>query len=343
MSYYHDTLTSPTDALQKIVVWLQSLGWAVNMSQASGNGWRAHLSKNNLYVNLRAFHNETAGSGFWYGSGWGIFVNLSTGFDSSKDWSVQPGSPRTWHDANLGMRPCVKLGSAGSVCGPLNGLYCFSDENDNIIIVIEGYPGITSYLGWGNVIKVGTWTGGAYFFASNSSTLGVTAPYTAGYTTIAPAPFYNGQEHAALVRIDVDNTLNQWIGVGEGSYITTNTTDADCTTLDARIYTPLNFKSLNTLLNVPPTGIPCYGGYGNSDSSTSEFQNRLFNAGNFQHLLAPIHLYVTRAEGGYSLIGRVPKIYACTATEHGMSLGAELVRGADHYIVFPKFAVKKVA
>lgn len=340
MSYYHDLLTSPTDGLQKIVVWLQSLGWAVNMSQAEGSGWRAHLVKNGIYVNIRAFHNEAAGSGYYASTaGWGFSLNLSTGYDAAYAWHAQPGSPRRYDSAGTGMRPCMKLGQ-GTELGALNGLYCFSDANDNVIIVVEGAPGIASYIGWGNLVKAGIWTGGAYFFASRGSTLGFSGSYTLGYTVSSLEPFFNSTHHAALVRIDVDNTLDYWLGVGGGSYTTTLNNSADCTTRDALIYTPINHYG-NTGQNCP-TEIPGYGGQGGGDANSSDFQNRLFNSSNYQHLLAPIHCYVTRAEGGYSLIGRVPGIYVCSATENGMSLGTELIRGTDRYIVFPEFAVKKV-
>lgn len=344
MAYYHDLLTSPTDGLQKIVVWLQSLGWTVNMSQAEGSGWRVHLAKNGLYVNIRAFHNElTPISNYYAGYGWGYQLNVSTGFDAGRAWHFQPGAPLTHYSSSIGMRAGCKLGGNSSTCGPLNGMYCFSDALDNVCIVFEGNPGIACYMGWGSLVKIGSWTGGTYFFGSRPATYSWTDSVGAGhYTVVGPAPFYNATYHSALVRIDVDNTLNYWLGVGVGSYTTTSQTSSDCTTKDACIYTPLDYKAGVIGEHLCPAEIPGYGGYGNSANSTTDFQNRLFNASNYQHLLAPIHCYVTRAEGGYSLIGRVPGIYLCKATENGMALGTELIRGTDRYVVFPEFAVKKV-
>jgi hypothetical protein len=57
-SYQTGISSSPTNLLQTLVTWLTNQGWTMDMSQADGSGWRAHLHKSGVYVNLRSAMNE---------------------------------------------------------------------------------------------------------------------------------------------------------------------------------------------------------------------------------------------------------------------------------------------
>ena len=57
-SYQTGTVAGPTALLQALVTWLVAQGWTSDSSASSGAGWRSHLHKNGLYINLRALVGE---------------------------------------------------------------------------------------------------------------------------------------------------------------------------------------------------------------------------------------------------------------------------------------------
>jgi len=97
MAYQTGTVTDSSDALNKLTLWLQSIGWTVNRNESLPNGRRVHVSKNGLYVNLRA----TSGAVNPWGhavntqsaAAQGIHLYCGTGYDANLYWNAQPGGP----------------------------------------------------------------------------------------------------------------------------------------------------------------------------------------------------------------------------------------------------------
>lgn len=316
MAYLPNTASSPIDQLQKIVAWLVGIGWTQDMSQADGAGWRAHLHKGTNYVHLRAMVNErpwTAGIG---DLAYGLACYLGTGFSAGAAWPNQAGGP-----IGTGVTDTVGV-SCATAAGAIPAFHCFSDASgDNIAIITERVAGVFTYLAWGSLVKAGTWTGGAYFGGSRS---GFWANNSTGSTAACPFTYGDNQSTGNyFVRADVDTFTGKWL--------------SPCSIM-ASWYQGLtggiSYSPLFQVLNVD-TSIPGYG---------SVFEGRQFSAMNSLAILLPIHLYAKRdaAVGGASLLGQVPGIYKSIATAKGLAVGSTYSIGADNYVLFPNFAVRKV-
>ncbi len=168
-AYQTGISSSPTNLLQTLVSWLTDQGWTLDLSQADASGWRAHLHKSGLYVNLRAAMNEkiwTKSTGAWdHSLGYGIGLYLGDGHDGGASWVEQPGRPlRT--DTPPSTSGCGMNLPAGSVAG----YHFFDDGLDNVIVVVEKSPGVFVHMGWGlRLADMGAPEDFPYFFASTSA------------------------------------------------------------------------------------------------------------------------------------------------------------------------------
>lgn len=323
---------SPIDLLQQLVDWLLLRGWTLNMSQSEGAGWRAHLSKNGIYVNLRAAMNESIGYVYYQnsGTGYGLAVNIGTGYDSSKFWRNQDGTGRYLGVPGEAVFVAMRLPSAN-----ITGYWFFDDGSDNIFVVCEATPGIFGYLGWGNIEKTGAWTGGLYMVGSRSPYYMFNLSYNSlGYTETSYCPFTFGgdQKHPCMyMRADVDTVSGLWLSLGTDTGWTQGSTHGS-----KFLYSPIYSGSYSEF---PSPEIPNYAnGY-----SQHPIQNRQYNIFNDQILFLPVHLYVGRDAGGKSLLGRIPTIRYCAAVANGVPAGSERAIGSDTFVLFPNFAVKKAA
>lgn len=317
MAYLTGTATSPTDLLQQLVAWLNTLGWTTKMSQADTNGWRAHLSKAGTYVNLRA--NAGTKTGLWgFVLGWndpanGIGLYVGSGFSSGSAWHAQPGGPIAY-GGSYSVGSWMRVPAAGPLA-----YHFFEDGAGNILVVSEVTAGVFSHLGWGELEKAGAWTGGAYFYGDKAAYNSGTTPYD-GTTAYCPGAHgsWNGTA-AAFVRADVDTWTGKWLSVGNVSYgyegYTGRQADADQQGRD-----------------IPSDKIP---------RCATDFMARQTSSLNAQANLVPIRWYAKRDDGGYSLLGRIPAIYASNAAAKGYAVGSTFAIGADSYMVFPNFVALK--
>jgi len=342
MSYQTGVPTDETDLVKQLVTWLVSIGWTNNLSAADGTGWRAHLSKGGMFVNLRSAINDTSG-GVWNfilagGTFVGVMLNVGTGFDGSHLWYDQAGVP-TQNVAGpiptgVGFSTYNPALPTPHSMAPFTRYHFFSDALDNVVVVLERSPGNFSVMGWGNLIKKGgVWTGGAYFFSR-------TGPV---YTSVpilptCECPFamsgFSDNDNAAWVRADVDTYTGQWLsnyrllsGGGFGKRCATGVFFSD----------------------VPPPDIPSY----------QVLSGLLTSQLNSQANLLPIDVYGERDNpsnpgqigGGFSLLGTVPGIFLTTAGSRGFASGSVYSIGADDYMIFagamapaswiPGFAIQK--
>lgn len=323
MAYETGTATSPTDLLQKFVTWLVSRGWTSNKSEADSLGWRSHVSKGGVYVNLRS--NIGSGASVWGHSignttGYnGIGITVGTGFNGSNAWHNQAGCP-------LGNGQTYSVGAWMQLpSGSIVAYHFFDDGSDNVVCVVERTAGIFTHLGWGPLItKAGSWTGGGFFFGPISEYYGyiTSGEGSSAATALCPCSQSDANGYAcAFVRADVDAFTSKWVGI---SKVQTGSVSG---------YTGKHGASSIEGGSTCHDEIP---------QCSALFMARQTSSINSQANLIPIRIFAARDAGGFSLIGTVPGIFAANATDNGFSKGEEILIGADTYKLFPNFAVKKV-
>lgn len=322
-AYQTGTATSPTDLLQKLITFLINQGWTQNMSQSDGSGWRAHLSKGGVYVNMRSAMNEQIWAGANYSNAYGIGFYLGAGYNSNA-WYDQPGGP-----VGNGQTYTVGVGMQ-LPSGSIIAYHFFDDGSDNIVVVVERTAGIFTHMGWGPTLnKAGSWTGGMYFFSAWAGYWmgpGSQTDGGAGSSSVsAYCPFSYGdykQCSSSFVRADVDSFIGKWLCMG-------------AMTNPVHGYTGKYLMSPLSGVIGSSTYIPTY----------DTFRDRQTSAMNSQANLLPIRLYAIRDTGGYSLTGDAPVVYWTNAVSggYGYSAGSVHSIGADNYMMFPYFAVLKKA
>lgn len=325
-AYQTGSATSSSDLLQKLVTWLVAQGWTQNRSQSEGTGWRAHLSKSGVYVNLRA----TPGSEYIWAHNLcrtperaGIGIYVGTGYNGSNAWNAQAGGP-------IGNGQTYTTGCMMQVVGSILAYHFFDDGSDNIVVVIERTSGNFVYMGWGpSLIKAGTWTGGAYFFAPLSGYAGGEYEYSypgAGGTAACPFATRDVVDCAtSYVRADVDSFTGKWLGIVR-----------ETSTTPQGGYTGKRGQtSFSTYAD--QYGISSY------IPNYVILQHRLTSAMNTQANLIPIRVFAERDTGGCSLLGDVPNIFMTNATANGFAPSTVYPLGSDNYMIFHNFAVLKKA
>lgn len=317
MAYSTGTASSPVDMLQKIVAFLAANGWTTNMSQAEGTGWRAHMSKGGVFLNFRAANNENLAG---IGAGYYLCFYVGTGYSGASAWNAQAGAPVQSGTSTVTGAAMAFAGSAG----PYLTYDFFLDAADNGCLVLELAAGIFTHIWWGQVEKIGTWTGGTVFGASTSFTYASNTSVVvegAGITASCPGAYGNYIGTAmGFVRADVDTFTSKWLSIS-------STTTASYGYTGKKCFSPVQG------LNAPDTQIP---GYGNA------WQGRQTSDMNGSPNLLPVTLWAERDAGGASLLGQIPSIRFSNATTKGVAVRKEITIGSDTWKFFPGFAVRKV-
>jgi hypothetical protein len=319
MAYQTGSATSQNDLLQQLAAWLVTQGWTLDASQADGTGWRAHLHKSGWYLHLRVLPTGDPFNGHDQNPCTipTLCCYMSTAF---------AGAGQNWYASLTG----APMGTDGKVCGEgivVNtganaAYYFFHDGGDNYAIVVERNIGLFQVMGFGlSLIKHGgAWTGGPYIHGHLTG--GTTGAYPLNDNSNCPFR-YGANEYSptngALVRIDVDTFVDNWIAIGPAS--------------NARI----GWTGRRGYSTVPGrSSLP------NTIVHTSDLESCLVSSINSQAVLLPIRIFAERDESGPCLIGTAPALYRCSAVDNGYLAGEEVLLGADTYKLFPKFAVKKV-
>jgi hypothetical protein len=340
MSYQTGTASSPVDLLQKLVTWLAGLGWNTDKSAADGVGsvgWRAHLDLHGNFVHLRAFLNEGTSVPFASNANSsgnaGIALYLSTAFNTSVAWNVQPGSPPFQSGSSTLVVGCGMALPSGAI----QNYFFFADATfDNIVVVVEKTPGVYVYIGWGlSIQKAGTITGGPYFFGSSSgyyaSLITATSP-SPGALTTSYCPCSHGDWGTGFgyqngyFRADVDSFTGKWLGLSDQTGVAQGYTGKNAAS------PVMGVSNARSELARYATGTTGFQWQFNQTSSLDGRAN-----------LLPLLIWAARdtTPGGYSPIGVVPNIFFCTGVGQGFSNAQEITLGAVTYKLFPSFAIVK--
>jgi hypothetical protein len=321
MAYQTGAAASQADLVQQLAAWLVTQGWTLDTSAADGTGWRCHLHKGGWYVHLKVLPTGDAWNGIYanHCTVPALYVYMSTAY---------AGAGAAWYASTTG----APLGTDGKVCGTglqmvvgaQTAYHFFHDGSDHYVVVLERTPGLFNQLGFGlSVTKHGgAWTGGPYIHGQMTGDDSLIAPLV---NDNAYCPFgYDTHDYmtcnGSFLRADADGFLNNWISIGSDA--------ANA----RRGWTGKQGYSTAKGQTAPPATIP----------HTQNIFDYSVSSINAQAVLLPIRIYVALAAGGAALLATAPSVYQCNAVGYGFSAGAAIVLGADTYMVFPTFAVKKV-
>ena len=334
--------SSPTNLLQTLVSWLTTGGWTVDSSVSDGTGWRSHLHKSGLYVNLRAAMNETIypynGEFHDVSAGYGIGVYLGDGYSGGSSWIEQSGGPERADGSVIGVGANLPSGSVAAY-------HLFDDGSDNIVVVVERSPGLFCHFGWGpDMSEAGQPEDFPYVFGSSNSyrnvclasSLGSAEKHGINVTALAPmsptdwdygsdtGPSNN--HTCALVRVDATPFSGQWVGTGRGltgGYGSTGRPMRCALTDDDSLQTSMDQNEY-----------PHY----------KHLRDRIHQSAYAGGVLLPLHCFVlTDPDARWAPIGYPPSLYWCDVVGHGYAQGEIYSVGGVDYLVFPGFAVVKGA
>jgi len=330
------------------VSFLTGQGWSVDSSASEGSGWRAHLHKGGLYVNMRAAEDELIypyGGGGYHDSlhgstgGYGIGIYLGTGYDGGDGWDEQAGAPVRVEDATTcGVGANLPPGSVAAY-------HLFDDGNDNIIVVVERSPGIFCYFGWGPDLEdAGQPEAFPYFFGSSPAVLntyqGDPGEDRGGINVSAWPPMSHGDRedgskgitteyhHAvAYVRVDAATFTDRWVG---NNQVGIEPEQFGHTGRVMRCACSINPDRSS----LEEAEYPCY-----EDMTERVHQTAFAGA-----LLLPLHCFVrTDPADRWAPIGYPANVFYCEAVGHGYAAGTVYQVGGLDYMLFPHFAVRKGA
>ena len=323
-SYSTGTASGPTDLLQKLVTWLVAQGWTQDASASDGTGWRAHLHKSGLYVNLRSAVNE----GIWnYNNfnGYGIGLYLGDGYSGASNWRSQSGGPLFTGTSNT-VGAGMLLNS-----GAVTAYHFFDNGSDHIVVVVEKSPGIFCHMGWGpSLVRTGYATDFPYFWGSASSyyttSQYVSQPGDLVTSHVPTSPLYvsPNMHSTCYFKVDATTFSGRWVSM-------TNTTSPSTTQSG---YTGKQGRCSADMSGQFPRGE--YPGWWNAIGRS--WQSAYAGA-----LLLPLHLFVNTASGRWAPVGYPPTVFYTVAVGHGYSAGQVQAIGGVNYMLFPNFAVLKAA
>lgn len=165
MAYQTGTVTGPVDLITVIKDAAVAAGWTLNQFATVGSGRRCHLSKGNLYVNLRAYVNESTIElyGLSYVTQYSVIGHASTGYNGANNWYSQPGNIQY----NTGFGNLThSWGVTGLSSSATYHLFTFTSP-DAIYCIVERSSGQFQWILFGNLDKNGdSWTGGEFFAGS---------------------------------------------------------------------------------------------------------------------------------------------------------------------------------
>lgn len=345
-AYQTGISSSPTNLLQTFVTFLSGQGWSTDSSASEGSGWRVHMHKGSLYLNMRAAMDEQIwpyNNDPWqyddYGGGYGIGLYLGDGYASGDPWNEQSGAAaRAGDGTTVG---CGMNLPSGSVAA----FHLFDDGSDNVCVVVERSPGIFCHMGFGAAMaEAGQPEDFPYYFGSSSAYANTNdgdffdESYGVQLSALPPMSHNNLErtsrggttkfvQTAGLIRVDAATFSGRWVcNAGANS------------PYDGAGYTGRYMRcACNANPVVSSVNADEYPGF-------QLMVDRAHQTAYAGALLLPLHCYVLTDPGArWAPIGYVPSIYYCEAVGHGYAPGTVYEVGGIDYLLFPGFAVLKGA
>ncbi len=306
MAYQTGTATGPDGLLDAFRTFLAANGWTQNKWSSSGAGMQLCVSKGQVFANMRSLHNEAAPQGPSYYKGTGICLNPSTGFDAAQAWSNQPGKAEN----ASGVAATCALYEVPTT--PITYHFFTNTNPDMAFMVAEVSPGVFHHLGFGDMVKIGAYTGGQYAtgsFAFDTYTYTSQPDYT-NYANdryigipLSDVSYYP----ASFFKADVDGVTG-WRSV-VGTNLSGGTTDRGGS---------ITIGSSSFNASQEPFSI-------HLDSSPIQFNG-------VTPMMTPV-LYVERGSNIYSPAGYAEHIRLLSLEQ--LAPGEIVTLGADDWMVFP--------
>jgi hypothetical protein len=299
MAYLQTTATSVSDIFDTIATFATGLGFTVdrNNTFTSGANTRRILSISFSGFDYGHFFTESSNT-----TKNTILTLRSIGLTTSGDWDANP---------NRGMYSLTNLLTGG----PYVNLWLFGEAGSNPYIhcLVEHAAGRYRHFGIGELVKMGTWTGGAYSYGTTwgQGAVQTDNPTHPDHSTPFSELTTSGQTTAVTcIRCDeVDTTANGVAGV------------------DNR-FIPYNPSSSRRAGSGVRGGNIAYVNSGLGYASTANFSTYNQRA----HLLR-IRNFVTSSGGYIRQIGEPPALRVVTMEP--FQAGEELTIGSDIWKVFP--------
>lgn len=336
MATYYETGSAPdiNNLLGKLRTALAANGWTVNYNDLEGSsgGYRCHISKGGMTVNLRTgFNNEvpvanaaerSSRQGTWrWNYTWGYPVtayrpnwlafNVGTGVNLSSSWHNQPGAP--------GASEAKGLASMITCTGAISRYWLFILDNpDTVVLIAETRPNKMEHIAFGrmvltqNIAAGGEWFSGSRRFCDHYS-----APQELASSVLSPTAA--GANTSAMFRV-----------VDPGWLITDQLDGWNHTVMSPGVpnsYGPNAFWAVIGI-PVPDSSIANPGG-----NSFPNLINSAYLDKEGRSILHPISCWKYRDSGGLTLVGYIP--YIGRTSLQAYVAGDPIAGVGETYLAFP--------
>lgn len=147
MAYTTSSATNASGILDAIRLFAVAQGWTVNYWATYSNGYWLSIEYDGMFFNF--YSDDTAGS---------IYAKGATAFSSSNSWYNQAGSYYLTSSSVSYAVTCNDL-----LGGPFAAHHLFAPADGTYIYcVIEVSSGRYTFIGFGRLNQLGTWTGGEF-------------------------------------------------------------------------------------------------------------------------------------------------------------------------------------
>lgn len=360
--------TSPNDLLEKLKTFLETNGWKINkydyeiktetVTSSTKVLHVRHPNDANLNINFKTFLNEDTITSKDFNqtspSNYGIGVYCSTGFDAAKAWDYQPGYPGVNSIVTCNAEAAVVIDPKTGLPVPPKSCYCgiplsgtsignyyflLSTSPAYLYVFVEPVAGkgIYEYIHVGNLVKVGSWTGGYFVSASRGKYNLFT--WTGDMDRLDQ---YELQNYRPYSEVDYSNLFvygNIDATTGWMSNTKTQGAEINCGTgrkcsgiVDPGVANVPSYKFL--LGSGSRKTIPYTGAFLVEPDETGVLCNEF----NSTSVLLPLYVYAVRDPGTWgkvSVIGYPPNMYMCNIKYLAVGGSYELDHTGQHFMTFP--------
>ncbi len=289
MAYQLTSATSVEDLINKIATFAVAAGWTARRNDLVSTNRTLTLQKSG--DNIHIYNTDTST----------VRVNGSVGYDGGLAANAQPNQAASIAQANVGT-------------GPFPNVFLFASNTpaEHVFVVVEVASGLFRHIAFGQVVKIGAYTGGTFFDATGYSAASTVANNMSANDHHRLCDNGSGYSNSCGasgggVRCDFDGNVNYF----------------------APFRRPTDFAT-------PVASGGFWGSTqtgGDDDARNVDFYSRSINSVAGVTPLAPILLRVERGSGFWSDIGQVPNIRFLNMSR--FNAADEFTIGSDTWKVFP--------